>query len=480
MLFMIERFKFIDWLKTFIILQPILDILTFLSIAYFNLSITIGIVVRVLFMAFSVLYIFFGNKHTFKKFFIVYLIVLFIVIGLSFLINFLTKPEFYLFSEVQFLVKTLYFPIMFSAFMLCFTTNIKEDKVKEKLYSAITIAMFILSITLFLAIMTNTSNTTYEYIKSGYTGWFFAGNELSAIVAICFPLSLIYAIYRTKRIKDIKHWIPTLLLSISALLIGTKVSFFAVLMTLGISLIIALVNWLIHLKKPENKKRLTKVLLLNFILIIIFVSVTPFTPTYQNIKGDYASLNETVNEISKEEPKKEVKEQIEKKENKPVKKSSKTTNNIAQEKPKLTDSRILNIILSSRVLYFENIYADYYESDFMHKLFGLGYAGFYEGSPKLIEMDFFDIFFSYGIIGSLLIFLPLLMVLVTIIKSLFINFKKFFQTENILLLISVGLGLGVSFLAGHVLYAPAVSIYLSLALVLLYYFNKSNGKRDRE
>lgn len=462
MLSMFERYKFIDYLKFFIILQPILDILTSISIHYLNLSVTIGIAVRMLFLGFSLLYIFFGNQHPIKKYIITYLSILFVIVGIGFILNFFTKPEFYLFSEVQFIVKVLYFPIMFIALFMSFTPNQSLEHVKKKLYSAVAIAMVVLSVSLFIAILTNTSNNTYRWIKSGYTGWFFAGNELSAIVAICLPISLIFSILKTKSLKDIIYWIPTLLLAISALLIGTKVSFFAMIMTIIIGLFLSLFTWLANRKNEKGKKYL-KVLTLNMIIFAIIALVTPFSPSYTNISGDVETINKTVDEIAEEEPeKKEVEKEKVDKEKEPTTESS---------KPAIMDIKIIKILLSSRDIYFEKIYTDYVNSDVLHKLFGLGYAGFYEGSPKLIEMDFFDIFFSLGIIGSIVLFLPLLVVFWIILKSLFTNFRNFFQIENILLIISIGIGLGVAFLAGHVLYAPAVCIYLALALVLIVYFN---------
>ncbi|NCU17690.1 O-antigen ligase family protein [Pallidibacillus pasinlerensis] len=470
MLSIFERGEFIDYLKYFIILQPILDILTFISIHYLSTSVTIGIAIRVLFLGFTLLYIFFGNNHPLKKQIITYIIVLFSVVGISFILNFLTKPVFYFFSEVQFIVKVLYFPIMFIALFMCFTPNQTIDRVKTKLYSAVAIAMTILSISMFISILTGTAKNTYRWIKSGYTGWFFAGNELSAIVGICLPICLIYAILKTKSAKDIMYWVPTLLLSITALLIGTKVSFFAMIMTLVIGLVVVFLTWVSNTKNDTGKKYV-KVLTLNIVIIALISVITPFTPAYSNVVGDVQTINKTIEKVAEEEP--EEVEEVEDEEDKIIKEKV-----AAREKPAFMDIKIINVILSSRGLYFTNIYNDYVDADIAHKLFGLGYAGFYEVKPKLIEMDFFDIFFSLGIIGSLLVFLPILLVAWIVLKSLFTNFRNFFQLENILLIISIGIGLGVAFLAGHVLFAPAVCIYLALSLVLIVYFNSNSSNKE--
>src|SRR5699024_9704446 len=63
-------------------------------------------------------------------------------------------------------------------------------------------------------------------------------------------------------------------------------------------------------------------------------------------------------------------------------------------------SPLLQKILSSRHLYLQETKDDFMEADILRNAFGLGYAGDYEQGPKIIEMDFFDLFFSYGIIGT--------------------------------------------------------------------------------
>lgn len=452
MLIHFTHIKFVNWLKYFIIIQPLLDIFTYFSITYLNINITIGIVIRVLFMAITVLYVI-NDHHPTRNYTLIYFTLLFSILGISFVLNYFTKPNFHFFSEIQFLIKTVYFPVMFCGILLVLLQDYKLNK-KDTIYSSVAIAMMIVSMSLFLSIITNTASRTYAYLKSGFTGWFYAGNELGAIVAICFPLTLIYSIRKTKTIKDMIYWIPSLFLALAALCIGTKVSFFAIFITIFAAFFINFFYWIMYRQSRSTSNNWGKVLLLNIGLLLIYFAVTPFSPSYQNISGDYATISEQT-ALNGEEDRNE--------------------NEIVQvsdrKKSAILQSGIVRILLSSRNTYFENIYYDYVDSDVFHKLFGLGYAGFYEQSPKLIEMDFFDLYFSFGILGFLVLNLPFLFVFFQILKNLVTNIRYFFQVENILLLISMVLGLGVSFIAGHVLSAPAVSIYFALVLVLLYLFN---------
>ena len=179
--------------------------------------------------------------------------------------------------------------------------------------------------------------------------------------------------------------------------------------------------------------------------------IFPFSPAYQNLSADYDSLTngaQTEGDFPKEDQGDEK-----------------------TEKTSIVQNPLLKMILSSRNHYFENTYSDYVHSGFLQKLFGLGYAGFYESSPKLIEMDFFDLFFSFGIIGFIVFFLPVLYMFFIVLRKLLIHWKTFFRLENLLLLLSTCLGFGIAFFAGHVLSAPAVSIYMAIILVLVLVFN---------
>lgn len=474
MLLQFRKEYFFNLLALFIIIQPILDILTSISIRYFDFSITIGIVIRVLFMLISLVFIFFGNKQPLKKYLIIYLIALFTIVGIGFIFNYFSKPNFFIFEELQFLAKTIYFSVMFCAVLLAFQLNSNTVAVKNKLLSLITISMSVVSVSFFIAIFTNTSSATYNYDKAGYVGWFYAGNEISAIVAICFPLVLLHTLKNTKSFRDIFHWAPPLLLAITAMLIGTKVSFLAVFMTLIISLVINLVHWIICLRRNGVKNNHSKGLLITIMLFIFFICTVPFSPAYDNFLGDYSNISEQTNDTDEESQQSEDDQSTEIGE-------SDTENNITQGKSNfLLDSGILKSLLSSRNVYFENIYLDYVDSDIFHKLFGLGYAGFYEEQPKLIEMDFFDLFFSFGIIGNTLILLPLFVTFFFVLKLLFTKINTFFSSENILLLTSAGLGLGIAMLAGHVLFAPAVCFYLAISLVFLLSYSTSYPEKPDE
>lgn len=108
------------------------------------------------------------------------------------------------------------------------------------------------------------------------------------------------------------------------------------------------------------------------------------------------------------------------------------------------------------------------------KLLGMGPGGNYEENLKIVEMDFFDWFFGYGIIGFCLFILPIIYFGIMVIKNMF-QFK-FKQVDRTFLVLgtAIGLGLGIAAVAGHILMNPASGIYFSILLAYFYVLSKGD------
>ena len=82
-------------------------------------------------------------------------------------------------------------------------------------------------------------------------------------------------------------------------------------------------------------------------------------------------------------------------------------------------------------------------------------------------MDFFDVFFNHGLIGFVLILGPLILLTIYLIINNLKHFKKILkQPERIIYLYAFFIGLAISFISGHTLVAPAVSIFVIISLIL--------------
>ena len=141
------------------------------------------------------------------------------------------------------------------------------------------------------------------------------------------------------------------------------------------------------------------------------------------------------------------------------------------------------MILSSRDKYLADVFLDYQDDSLWIRLIGKGYVLDGENGQRYlsVEMDIFDVFFRLGIIGTMLCFAPFLALLFVIMVMFFKKMVAGLLHVDVLgYMVALMLSLGIAFLAGHVLTAPAVSIYVALIAVLFYKHLRGYAYEDRE
>ena len=89
-------------------------------------------------------------------------------------------------------------------------------------------------------------------------------------------------------------------------------------------------------------------------------------------------------------------------------------------------------------------------------------------------MDYYDILFCNGIIGTILFALPILIFVIAFMRYTILN-KKRIEIELIYSIVMAGI---VALLAGHVFVSPAVSIYI--VIILLKYHFKIRQENQQE
>ena len=409
------------------LLLPFIDLSSAIITRFTNLSISIGAILKGLLLVFLVIYTLFFTKSKYKKVSIIY-IILAIIFSLAYL---LTKPIFWnfgvIFNEINYLVKFLFFPISFFAF-LCIFDDIGFDKKsveKLMLYTIITYSALLI-----LPILTGTSFNTYENGLYGMVGWFYAANEISTILVLLFPFS--YLLISNKR-KYLFLGILPILLVISY--VGTKVTLFGLI----ISGFIVLVISFLHNKKFLKNPFISCLLIFIVILVINFGSYT--------IKNFFTVLD-TPSQTE------EIYECVG-----------------CEELP--GDSLLTKIkkyglrLLSQRNYFLQNtneIYVEIFNNETF--LLGLGFNDNEEinnsNVTKLIEMDILDIFYHLGVIAVILFLIPFLFLLYLLIKNKFRLTK-----ERVFYILMILMSLGISTIAGHVYMAPAVSIYVVIYCMFL-------------
>ncbi len=335
----------------FILLQPLIDVIIGLCSSNMVLAF-IASLIRIFVLGFFIYYLIFINNSKSKKKVICLLSIIF-----AYLLFYFVHMN-YSFNEIKLALKTFYFPTLFPILFL-----IKEEEGKFIDTKYLLISLFTYSSIIIFGFITNTAFQSYQIVKEGTSGYFYAANEISGIIAILLPFVFEYVF---KRI-DYKKVLYLLTIILSIFIMGTK--------TPIISLIICSIYYII---KSINKNNYIKVTITSLVVIIILFVILPITPIYKNtlIHASFLKLNS-------------IKQLI--------------------EEPSLLD----HFILGSRLKFLNENTEIYMNSDIDDKLLGIGYTE----NIKLSEMDLNDIFYRQGIIGFIIYF-------VSIFYILFINGGK--------------------------------------------------------
>ncbi|MBE6158232.1 MAG: hypothetical protein E7159_00180 [Firmicutes bacterium] len=384
-------------IKIFLYLQPVIDLVTSIMINYFNINITLGMIIRMIFLLFIIFFYLFVKKNNsnYKKIYLLSLL-LFSITYLT--IMFITKGNLIIFKELSNYLKIIYFIILL--------TLIDKKDIKINIHDLINISIIYLLLILIPNIL-NISFNSYTQGKIGSVGLFNSGNEISAILAILTPFIVNYIFMKNQNI--IKKIILILLVLLTYFQMGSKIVIISLILSIIFNLIITIKN-----DKNFNTKKLIYLLLSLIIIVTLLIIFIPKTNFYYNIVLHLNYLG---------------------------------INNISD----LFTYNTLNRFIFSDRLSFLSITNNYFiNGSIIQKLFGLGtiinpYTDYIY--IKSIEMDLFDIFYNIGIIGFIIYIIPLIK-----------GFKEL--NKNSLIIFSAILSIVIAMLVGHTLLAPAVAIYI--------------------
>ena len=383
----------------FLIISPFLDLFTSIGIKYNIDQLTIGIIIRGLFMLLMIYYSIFLKDN--KKQTIIFLSVIFTYIALFLTKTILTNGN--ITYETTVIFKTFYFIILSITFI-----NL-EKPIDTKYYIACFTTYLLL---VFIPNILNIGFNSYEIAKVGQVGWFNSANEISTILSILTPILIAYLMTKKNKILSVLYLIIILITFFS---IGTKVPILSLAIICGFYFLYSLYK----LIRKKDTKKITFILTGLFIIIISTVILLPKTSFYKNIKIHLEYLE---------------------------------VGNIVKI---FTDTELIDhFLLGSRLKLLSQNIKTYKESSTVEILLGIG------AEHRQSEMDFFDIFINYGIIGFALIATILIILIIKQKPKYTINTK-----------LSLLLAITIAFLSGHVLVSPAVSIFIPLLL-----FDKSMVK----
>ena len=402
-------------LSIFILLQPVLDLITGICV-HTNLNITIGIIIRMIFLIF----IMYTTTFIYKKKLSILTYISLSIYSLLYLIGIIIYKDGVVFKEIQGLLKVLYFPII-----LISLYELKEEFKISKMTLFTTLFMYLVFI-----LIPNTLGfgfKSYEITKSGTLGFYNSANEISGIISILTPIMFCI-------LKDIKSIVLkimyTIIYLVVILTIGTKTPLLTLLITIGFTYLYYIIIWI----KNKNYKPIAYTGLVIIVGLSSLLLILPKTTFYKNIKVhlDYLEVDNVLDILKDKE---------------------------------LID----HFIFSQRLTFFDKKAQNYTKSNLYQQLFGIGYTK-NNKTTKLIEMDYFDILYSHGLIGFALIFSIYLLVLYCVLRN-----KQKLTYDRYMLKLSLGLILILSLLTGHIITAPAVSLITVILIISLVKRNKKDG-----
>ena len=399
----------------FILLQPILDLITGLCVNLFDFNITVGIIIRILFLAL----IMYATTFVFKKKLSLWVYISIIFYSILYLIGIIIYKDGSYFAEIQGLVKAFYFPIiLISLYEL-------RDKIKINNLTLV-VTLFTYLICIFIPTIFNFGFKTYEITKAGTLGFYNSANEISGIISLLTPFMFILLAGKNK------YLMKTLMLIIFLvviLMMGTKTPLLSLCITLGS----IFMYYFYHCIKKKTYKPIVYSLVLIIIGFISLMLVLPKTNFYKNIEVHLDFLEvDNVFEV-------------------------------------FTEYELIDhFIFSQRLTFLEDKNELYKDSSVYEKIFGIGYTQDNK-LHKAAEMDYFDIYYSHGFIGFILYFGIYVYVLFNVLKD-----KQKTDFNRCMRLVSLLLIIILSMFTGHIITGPAVSFIAAVIIVMLAKRNKKD------
>lgn len=253
--------------------------------------------------------------------------------------------------------------------------------------------------------------TNYQFLLKNYF-------ELKGIISILVPFIFIM-ISNTKNI--LKKIIILFVFIGTSFILKSKTILLSFYITIFLSIIY-------YIKKQIQERNIKQLILLIFISIITLSSMTITIPKI--ILNNHKNL--TISKVIKDE--------------------------------ELVNKYMMN----QRLTRLKKKALVYKESNIYQKLFGIGYYKDKE-EINIIKMDYFDIYYSHGLIGFLLFFIIILIILYKVLDK-----TKYEDYENYMYHISLLLVIVLSLLSGSIITSPSSSLICIILILFLTKHKKKN------
>ncbi len=444
-----KKYAVLEWV---LLAQPVIDMVTALLQKEPSAT-SVGVIVRMAFMIGLIIMVFFQPKSKLRTLTLVYVVGIVVYSAVFLSVMLWHKDSSVLFVEVKNIAKVFYFPLCFLSILTLLSRSKVSFNRQVLVINAAVIAAILVIPTLF-----GVNFSSYSYNKFGSSGWFFSPNEISAIVTILLPFVFEAALKdRTQKVRLL--YLGAYLIAI--LVLGTKVPSVGIVIMIALTAITTLRTILKAKSTLTVSKRMPQLLV--FVTVLSMVAFLQF----KTVSNQYVPIWDPDDIPVTTVPK----------------------DNVDDIDPSVAfyktlepyQIKLMNLVFSSRDRYFMALSALMDQAPLEEKLVGMGYTDYdkvYKFSNRNIaEVDVLDIFFSYGWVGLGLFMAPLIGVLFSLRKRFFTTMKSWVSNESLRPnLISLVLVMGISLFSGHVLTAPAVSLYVAVILAMTLIEGKRNDE----
>lgn len=449
-----KNLKTKNLLLIFIILLPVLDILSFIFRDHFNTSWSPSTFIRPLIPFIVFLILFFTHKFKLKT------VLITLLYGLYALIHLIIYQKLYTgfsygaaSSELRYIINYTFNILILFIFSFTFY---KQDVKSLKKVIVISYSIYIFSI--YLSIITSTYSSTYVE-GTGIKGWFESGNSLSATLIL--GLFIVYSIFNKSTHKPFLFTLIGFTGIYLLLLIGTRTALLGFLIVTFLYIIFELFN------KMKNKINVKKIiyafLIISTIILVVFLlgsktferrkylsalntSTNIYTGKTLHITADLANIkykldnNLLIDKFMSEEEKQSL---------------SALSSFADKYDISCTNRRIQELVY--------NIYLVKYQKNIFYVFFGNGLLNNY--AELVLEIEIPALILNFGIIGFILYIVPFIIIC---IYTIYNGFKyKLYDTEYLMLLSGLIFSFASACFTGVTFFNTSSATLVTLISVLL-------------
>lgn len=444
----------------FIVLCPILDMISFLFRNFFNTSISPSTFIRPIIPITLIMYIFIKDKIKLKLVLVAIIYAVYALIHI-YIFNILKTEISYgtVMHELQYIINYSFMILNLFIYLYFFYRN---DNNIEKIKKSTLISMCIYIVSIYLSIFTNTTSSTYiEQI--GVKGWFESGNSVSAILI----LGVLVLYTMVKNIKYNKIAIAVILFSGVYLMtmIGTRVGLYGFII---VTLVYIFSEITVKIKNKMHISKKVLAIVISIIVVLIGIITVKGSNTLERRKFLKNQQSDLI-DISTGQPAHVTLDIVDIKEKIIQGNMPKEVMSLEEQKSIIqlyeyankhnisgTDRRMQQLVY--------NYYKIINQKDIKTILFGNGYLNNY--AELTLEMEIPAFLLNYGICGLILFFMPFLAIA---LYCTYIGIKNIKQidAEYLTLLIGVYFTFVISLLTGCVFFNSSTTVIIIIINTLL-------------